>query len=71
MKLNDFTRKFKDNKQITSSYRRLIHSPPLQWFAKDIKNRAFKNDFENFISLLNNSEQCTYKCGCFWFQKII
>lgn len=56
MKLNDLTKKFKENKFIASSYRRLIHFPPLQWAAKDIKNRAFKTDFENFISLLNNSE---------------
>lgn len=56
MKLNNLAKKFKENKFIASSYRRLIHSPPLQWAAKDIKKRAFKKDFENFISLLNDSQ---------------
>jgi SAM-dependent methyltransferase len=56
IKLNKFTKKFKENKFIASSYRRLIQFSPLQWAVKDIKNKKFVKDYEKFVSLLNDSQ---------------
>jgi len=56
MILNRLTKRFRENMFVASSYRKFISFPPLQRITKDIKNKKFQRDYENFVSLVNDSQ---------------
>lgn len=55
MKLNDIAKKIRAKKFIASSYGRFIKFKPFQKVNTGIRNKKFKTDFENFMSLSNDS----------------